>query len=140
MSNPVGREERVEEHLQHALEKQQSEPIHFDFSGKIPVPTDPFRFNLESLLYNFGKIIASDCLDTHLLDEEVDEYVTDEKVRKYLAEHIDTLRRCHPLQKPVEWSEEDEEYFDNATHACLETFGEDSDTAYWLNSLKERLK
>ena len=89
-------------------EQKPAEQIHFDFSGEIPVPTDAFRFNLESCLYNFGKLIASECLNTHILDDELNEYVTEEKVRKHLEQYMNCLCMYHPLQKPAEWSEEDE--------------------------------
>ena len=40
---------------------------------------------------------------------------------------------------PVEWSEEDEQYLNNAINACLNEYGDISDTAIWLKSLKERV-
>lgn len=74
----------------------------------VPPPSDPFIFNLHSIIYNFGKQIAAECLNTHILDTELDEYVTDANVDKYIKEHISCLVKYHPLQKPAEWSEEDE--------------------------------
>lgn len=74
----------------------------------ISPPSDPFMFNLHSIIYNFGKQVAAECLNTHILDTELDEYVTDENVDKYIKEHISCLVKYHPLLKPAEWSEEDE--------------------------------
>ena len=72
----------------------------------VPPPSDPFMFNLHSAIYNFGKQIAAKCLDTDILDTELDEYVTDENVDKHIKEYISCLVMYHPLQKPAEWSED----------------------------------
>ena len=65
----------------------------------VPPPSDPFVFNLHSIIYNFGKQIAAECLDTHILDTELDEYVTNEKVDKCIKENISYLVKYHPLRK-----------------------------------------
>ena len=39
-----------------------------------------------------------------------------------------------------EWSEEDEQYLNNAINACLNEYGDISDTAIWLKSLKDRVR
>lgn len=42
-------------------------------------------------------------------------------------------------QKPA-WSEEDEQYLNNAITACLNEYGDISDTAIWLKFLKDRVQ
>lgn len=56
-------------------------------------PKDVFRFNLASCLYNYGKEVAAKCLDTHILDEELNEYVTEADVNKVVERNIELLRR-----------------------------------------------
>ena len=43
-------------------------------------------------------------------------------------------------QNPTKWSEEDQEMLDNAVYACQKVYRKDSDTAYWLQSLKQRIE
>ena len=56
-------------------------------------PKDVFRFNLASCLYNYGKEVAAKCLDTHILDEELNYYVTEADVNKAVERNIELLRR-----------------------------------------------
>ena len=71
-------------------------------------PKDVFRFNLASCLYNYGKTVAAKCLGTHILDEELNDYVTNDDVDKSVEKSIELLRENACEQKPAEWSEEDE--------------------------------
>lgn len=104
----------------------------------VPPPSDPFMFNLHSAIYNFGKQIAAECLDTHILDTELDEYVTHENVDKYIKEKISCLVKYHPLQQPAEWSEEDE-WKRNELLKYLKEKGDYRSTWYfWLENLPER--
>ena len=105
----------------------------------VPPPSDPFMFNLHSTIYNFGKQVAAKCLDTDILDTELDEYVTDENVDKYIEKHISCLVKYHPLQQPAEWSEEDEKNLERVTD-CIYDFYPDPVVKYklkdWLKSLR----
>lgn len=44
------------------------------------------------------------------------------------------------FEQKQEWSEEDESYINNAIAACRSLYGEYSETAHWLKSLKDRMK
>lgn len=48
------------------------------------------------------------------------------------------INRVQPL--PKKWSEEDESYINNAIASCRSLYGEYSETAHWLKSLKDRMK
>lgn len=103
----------------------------------VPPPSDPFMFNLHSTIYNFGKQVAAKCLDTDILDTELDEYVTDENVDKYIEKHISCLVKYHPLQQPAEWSEEDERTLESFLGWLQGSMGEKTYSS-WLKSLPER--
>lgn len=107
----------------------------------VPPPSDPFMFNLRSTIYNFGKQIAAECLDTHILDTELNKYVTNENVDKHIKEYISCLVKYHPLQRPAEWSEKDEQYLLVCKNALDQYQRSDHwDASIISNWLEERLK
>ena len=63
-------------------------------------PKDVFRFNLASCLYNYGKTVAAKCLGTHILDEDLNDYVTNDDVNKAVEKSIKLLRKNACEQKP----------------------------------------
>ena len=50
------------------------------------------------------------------------------------------LKKINNEEVNTKWNEEDKEMLDNAVYACLKVYGKDSDTADWLQSLKQRIE
>ena len=59
-----------------------------------------------------------------------------------LGEMIKKLKPVNKVleQKPTEWSEKDVKCIEYAIYACLKAFGTHSDTAEWLEQLKNRVQ
>jgi len=95
-----------------AMKEQQ--PVNsFALSKDGFAPNDTFRFNLAATLYNYGKEVAAKCLDTHILDEELNEYVKESDVDTIVEKNIGLLQRnARHMQQSAEWSEEDEKTID----------------------------
>ena len=110
----------------------------------VPPPSDPFMFNLHSIIYNFGKQVAAECLDTHILDTKLDEYVTDEDVDKYIKKHISCLVKYHPLRNPTKWNNEDDAIHTRVLGALGKAFmgvlptKPSQEDIEWFKSLPER--
>ena len=107
----------------------------FELSKDGFTPNDVFRFNLASCLYNYGKEVAAKCLYTHILDDNLNHYVTNSDVDRVVEKNVELLRKDAAHQQPAEWSEEDREMIQSIiTNGCI-----DDKQEHWLRLLPERI-